>query len=271
MSKPLSPSLRTLGAAVRRHREAAGMTQEYLGSLVNFTNGWVSNVETGQLCPRKESVLELEKVLGLPEKVLLDIHDLIKYEEPHPVFAFERYADAESRARVIREYDALVVPGLLQTPEYARALIAAGRPDARPEMIDNLLAARMERQETLTRQDPPTLWLVVDETVFSRPIGGRDVQVAQLDAVIEAAQRPGITVQVIPLSTGAHAGLTSSFTLMSFDDDPDIVYTEDRERGYIRERPESVRAWFGAYEALHTVTETAAVSLKMIERLRENL
>ena len=67
------------------------MTQEYLGSLVNFTNAWVSNVETGQLCPRKESVLELEKVLGLPEKVLLDIHDLIKYEEPHPVYAFERY------------------------------------------------------------------------------------------------------------------------------------------------------------------------------------
>lgn len=271
MKKPISPSLRTLGAAIRRHREAAGMTQEYLGSLVNFTNGWVSNVENGQLCPRKESVIELEKVLGLPEKVLLDIHDLIKYDEPHPVLSFELFTDAERRASVIREYDALVVPGLLQIPEYARALITSGRPDARPEVIENLLAARLERQEILSRNDPPTLWLVVDETALHRPVGGRDVHIAQLDAVLQAAQRPGITVQVIPTSTGAHPGLTCSFTILSFSDDPDVAYTEDHERGYFRERPDAVRGWFGAYESLHLVTETAVASLEMIRQIREKL
>jgi transcriptional regulator with XRE-family HTH domain len=271
MNKPISPSLRTLGAAIRRHRETAGMTQEYLASLINYSNGWVSNVETGQLCPQKQAVVELEKVLGLPEKVLLDIYELIKYEEPHPVLSFERYADAERRATVIRKYDALVVPGLLQTPEYARALIAAGRPSARPEVIETLLAARLERQEILSRDDPPTLWFVLDETVLMRPIGGRDVHVAQVDALLEAAERPGITVQVIPLATGAHTGLTCSFTILSFNDEPDVAYTEDRERGYFRERPEIVQAWFGSYEALHTVTETAAASLEVIQRIREKL
>jgi transcriptional regulator with XRE-family HTH domain len=247
------------------------MTQEYLASLINYSNGWVSNVETGQLCPQKQAVVELEKVLGLPEKVLLDIYELIKYEEPHPVLSFERYADAERRATVIRQYHALVLPGLLQTPDYGRALITAGRPDAKPEVIESLLAARLERQEILSRDDPPTLWLVVDETAFLRPVGGREVHKEQLDVLLEAAQRPGITVQVIPLSTGAHAGLTCSFTILSFGDEPDIAYTEDHERGYFRERPEQVRAWFGAYEALHLVTETAAASLEVIRKIREKL
>jgi transcriptional regulator with XRE-family HTH domain len=271
MNKPISPSLRTLGAAIRRHRETAGMTQEYLAGLINYSKGWVGNVETGQLCPQKQTVVELEKVLGLPEKVLLDILDLVKYEEPHPVVAFERYADAESRATVIRQYHALVVPGLLQTADYARALIAAGRPDAKPELIESLLAARLERQDILSRDDPPTLWLVVDETALLRPVGGRDVHIAQLDVLLEAAGRPGVTIQVVPLATGAHAGLTCSFTILSFEDEPDIAYTEDLERGYFRERPELVRGWFGAYEALHMVTDTAAASLEVIRQIREKL
>jgi hypothetical protein len=164
-----------------------------------------------------------------------------------------------------------VVPGLLQTADYARALIAAGRPDAKPEVIESLLAARLERQDILSRDDPPTLWLVVDETALLRPVGGRDVHIAQLDVLLEAAGRPGVTIQVVPLVTGAHAGLTCSFTILSFEDEPDIAYTEDLERGYFRERPELVRGWFGAYEALHMVTHTAAASLEVIRQIREKL
>jgi transcriptional regulator with XRE-family HTH domain len=269
MHTPISPSLRTLGAAIRRHREAAGMTQEYLAGLVNYSSGWLANVETGHLCPQRQSVVELEKVLGLPEKVLLDIFELVKYEEPHPVISFERYTDAESRAAVIRQYHALVVPGLLQTPDYARALIAAGRPSARPETVESLVAARLERQDILARDDPPTLWLVIDETALLRPVGGPEVHRAQLDVLWEAARRPGVTVQVIPLATGAHAGLTGAFTILSFTDEPDLAYTEDHERGHFHERPELVHGWFAAYQALHLVTETAATSLELIRRIRE--
>jgi transcriptional regulator with XRE-family HTH domain len=271
VDRPVSPSLRVLGAAIKRHREAAGMTQEKLASLVNYSKAWLSNVETGQLCPQKSMILEFERHLSLPEKVLLDIFDLVKYEEPHPVLAFERFLEAESRATVIRQYDALVIPGLLQTPEYARALIAAGRPTAKSEVIERLLSDRLARQQILERDDPPALWLIVDESALRRPIGGREVHLAQLDALIEAAQRPGIGVQVIPFSTGAHAGLTCGFTVLSFKDESDAAYTEDRERGYFRARPEQVRVWFDAYEALRAVTLPAAASLELIRQIREEL
>ncbi len=91
----------------------------------------------------------------------------------------------------------------------------------------------------------------------------------QLDALLEAARRPGITIQVIPLSTGAHSGLTCGFTVLSFRDEADVAYTEDHERGHFRERIDLVRGWFAVYEALHMVTETAAASLEMIRQIRE--
>jgi transcriptional regulator with XRE-family HTH domain len=271
VGRPVSPSLRVLGAAVKRHREAAGMTQEKLAGLVSYSKAWLSNLETGHLCPHKQTVLDLEKHLGLPEKVLFDIFELVKYEDPHPVLAFERYADAECRATIIRQYNALVVPGLLQTPEYARALIEAGRPTAKPEVIERLLSDRLARQEILQRDDPPALWLIVDESALRRPVGGRDVHMAQLDALIEAARRPGIGIQVISFSTGAHAGLTCSFTILSFKDQSDAVYTEDNERGYFREKPELVRLWFDSYEALRADTLPVAASLELIRHIREEL
>jgi transcriptional regulator with XRE-family HTH domain len=271
LGNTVSPASVSLGAAIRRYREAAGLTQAQFAKALNYSEGWVSNVETAQLHPKQQAIMMCEKVLGLPDGALLDIYQLIKHDKPHPVGSFERFADAERRALVIREYDALVVPGLLQTPEYARALIAAGRPTAKPEVVDNVLAARLERQEILSRDTPPTLWLVVDETVLRRPIGGREVHLGQLDALLAAAERPGIAVQVIPLATGAHAGLTCSFHIFSFSDGPDVAYTEDHETGYFRERPDLVRPWFDAYEALRVVTQPAAASLELIEQIREQL
>jgi transcriptional regulator with XRE-family HTH domain len=246
------------------------MTQERLANLINYSKAWMSNLETGQVHPYRQTIIDIEKTLKLPPQVLLDIYELIKFEEPHPVLAFERYADAERRARIIRRYDALVVPALLQTPEYAKPLIVAGRQTAKSEVIERLLSDRLERQERLIR-DEPTLWLIVDESALHRPVGGREVHMAQLDALIEAAQRPNIGLQVIPLATGAHAGLTCSFTILSFDDDPEVAYTEDCERGYFRERPDQVRIWFDTFEALRAVTLPAAASLEVIRHIRDEL
>jgi transcriptional regulator with XRE-family HTH domain len=243
------------------------MTQERLASLINYSKAWMSNLETGQVHPYRQTVIDIEKTLKLPPKVLLDIYEMIKYEEPQPALAFDRYADAESRARIIRQYNALVVPSLLQTPEYAKALIVAARKMAKSEVIEHILSDRMARQERLIRNEP-TLWLITDELSLRRPIGGREVHRAQLDALIEAAQRPNIGLQVIPLSTGAHAGLTSSFTILSFDDDPEVAYTEDCERGYFRERPDQVRVWSDTFEALRAVTLPATASFEFIQHIR---
>jgi transcriptional regulator with XRE-family HTH domain len=271
ITRPVSPSLRVLGAAVRRYREAAGLTQERLAGLINYSKVWMSNLETGQVHPYRQTIIDIEKALKLPPRVLLDIFELVKYEEPQPGVACGRYADAERRARVIRQYTALVVPELLQTPEYARALIAAAHPTAKPEVIDGLLGDRLKRQEILAGDAPPTLWLVVDEGVLHRPVGGREVHIAQLDALIEAVQQPHVGCQVIPLSTGAHPGLMGSFTIVGFADDPEIVYTQDHETGHLRERPEIVRSWFQAFEALRMVTLPGSASLELIRSVREKL
>jgi hypothetical protein len=162
------------------------------------------------------------------------------------------------------------VPALLQTPEYAKALIVAGRQSAKPEVIERLLGDLRERQERVIR-DEPTLWLIIDESALRRPVGGCEVHMAQLDALIEAAQRPNVGLQVIPLATGAHAGLICSFTILSFDDDPEVAYTEDCERSYFRERPDQVRVWFDTFEALRAVTLPAAASLEVIRDIRDEL
>jgi transcriptional regulator with XRE-family HTH domain len=186
------------------------MTQEQLADLLNYSKAWMSNLETGQAHPHRKTIIEIEKVLKLTPRTLLDIYDLIKYEEQDPGLAFVRYEDAERRARVIRHYSALVVPELPQTPEYARALITAANPTAPPKVIEHSLDIRLTRQEILSGEFPPTLWLVVDESALRRPIGGPAVHHAQLDALIETAQQPHIGLQVIPQPTGAHAGLTGA-------------------------------------------------------------
>jgi hypothetical protein len=232
---------------------------------------WINHVEAGQHFPKRSNVIELEKTLKLPPKVLLDIFELIKYEEPDRGVAFERYIDAERHARVIRQYSALVVPDLLQVPEYTRALIAAAHPTAKPEVIDDLLSDQLKRREVLSIDAPPTLWLVADELALRRPIGARDVQIMQLDALIEAVQLPHVGLQVIPLCTGAHAGLMGGYTILSFADDPDIAYTEDNEGGHFRERPDIVRSWFEAFDALRMATLPAAASCEMVRSIRGEL
>jgi transcriptional regulator with XRE-family HTH domain len=256
---------------VRGYREAAGITQERLAGLINYSKAWMSNLENGQVHPYRQTVIDIEKTLKLPPQVLLDLLELAKYEEQEPGVARGRYLDAERRARIIRHYNALVVPELLQTPEYARALIAAAHPTSKPEVIDGLLGDRLKRQEILAGDAPPTLWLVVDEGVLHRSVGGREVHIAQLDALIEAVQQPHVGLQVIPLSTGAHPGLMGSFTIVGFTDDPEIAYTEDTETGRLRERPDIVRSWFQEFEALRTVTLPAAASLELIRSIREKL
>jgi hypothetical protein len=242
-----------------------------LSGLLNYSKAWLSNVETGRCYLRKEEIIRIEKALKLAPHVLLDIFELIKYQQPPKGVSVERYLNAEKQARTIRHYSALVVPDLLQTPEYAHALITAHHPTAKPEVIECLVRDRLNRQELLTQDAPPTLWMIVDEIALRRPIGGTEVHRAQLDSLIEAAQPPHVGLQVIPLCTGAHAGLMSSFTILSFVDDPDIAYTEENDDGYLRENPNAVRTWIDAFDALRTVTLPATASLEMIRSIREKL
>lgn len=270
MGNPPSPSRITLGRLIRFCRDAAGRKQSQLAEALGYSVGWLSNVETGQLRPRRDQVAAIEEELTLPHGTLTDVYDdLLKHESPHPVESFDRFRELERSASVIHDYEALTLPGLLQTRDTAQALLAAGRPGDKPDVIDELVNVRMRRQEILDQGEPPILWAILDETVIRRPIGGSRVHAAQLDHLLDATDRPGITVQVIPLATGAHAGLAGTFYIFSFRHGPDIAYAEDPATGHIHERPELVRAVADTHDAIRASVLPATTSIDLIKKVRE--
>ncbi|MGI5224485.1 helix-turn-helix domain-containing protein [Actinoallomurus sp. CA-142502] len=269
MGRTPSPTLITLGRIVRFCRDAADIKQADLARTLGYSVGWLSNVETGQLRARRDQVVAIEKALGLAESTLTDIYDDLRHD--HPVERFERYEERERRATRILDYEPLAVPGLLQTEETVRALLVAGRPADPPDAIDDLVDRRMARQHIFTRDTPPTLWVILDETVIRRPVGGSKVHAGQLDHLLKMAERPGISVQVIPFATGAHAGLVGVFHILSFGNEPSIAYTEDPATGHIHERPELVRTISDTYHALQTSALPSTASLAIIKEVRDEI
>lgn len=267
MGKTPNPTLVTLGRLVRFCRDTANIKQADLARTLGYSEGWLSNVETGQLRARRDQVVAIENALGLPEASLTDVYDDLRHD--HPVELFERYEEMERRAASILDYEALAVPGLLQTEDTARALLVAGRPADKPDAIDDLVSRRMSRQAILTRDNPPTLWVVLDETVIRRPVGGGKIHAAQLEHMMDMADRPGISIQVVPFASGAHAGLVSTFHILSFETEPNIAYSEDPATGHIHERPELVRSISNTYHALQASALPSVASISMIKEVRD--
>ena len=210
---PGSSLLAFFGAELRRRRSAAGMSQEQLGHAVNYSAALVGRVEVGERVPGPDFARRCDEVLDsgglfahLRESMNSDVH-------AYPTW-FREFVEREREAASIREFNALAVPGLLQTEEYARALFRACKPADSDEEIGQHVAARLERQAILDRPKPPMLWAVVDEGVLRRPVGGPETFCRQLTHLARVGKRPGIVFQVMPFSAGAHAGLLGEFILL---------------------------------------------------------
>lgn len=178
---------------------------------------------------------------------------------------FRPYADMEAKAAYIATYQSQLVYGLLQTEAYARAVLATGMPDE----LDSLVAARMQRQRILEREQPPLCWVVLDEAVLYRPIGGHEVMRAQLGKLFQSATNRWMQIQVLPFEAGEHASLAGSFTTMRFDDDPDIVYTEDLISGHMTANPDTVREGSLRYARLQATALSVEESVARISRVME--
>jgi transcriptional regulator with XRE-family HTH domain len=265
-----SPGRKAFGRSVRAYRERLNFTQAELCDRLNLSDSWLSNIETGQRLPTHPDVAKIEKSLEIPPGTLNEVRDQIA-KESHPVGSFPVFTDAENAAVEIREYEAVAIPGLLQTAEYARALIAAGRPDDDPAVVDELVSTRMERQDILHRDRPPKLRFIVAEAVLRLPVGDSDVHATQLDVLIRAAETPGITVQVLPVSAGARAAVASSFTVFSFDERPEIAYSEDPVSGRLVEDKKLVRQYLSAFDIVRTSALPIDASLEMMKKVREEL
>jgi hypothetical protein len=181
---------------------------------------------------------------------------------------FSTFVGLEADAVAIRRYQSSVVPGLLQTPDYARAVHEAGLPRLPQKRVDELVEVRMTRQRLLSREPALRFWVVLDEAVLHRMVGGREVMSAQLDHLLEAAKLPNVTVQIIPYVAGAHPAMDSSFSMLDFDGSvPGVVYVEGLVGRIYVESPRDIARYQQVFEYLSTVALTPQESIGLVKRV----
>jgi hypothetical protein len=186
---------------------------------------------------------------------------------------FSAYLGLEAAASLIRTYEVQFVPGLLQTPDYARAVVLLGHGAARAEEIDRRVDVRMTRQQLLTRPDAPHLWAVVDEAALRRPIGGPAVLSAQISALIDAAKLPNVTIQVIPFDAGGHAAAGGAFSLLRFADQelPDVVFMEQLTSALYLDKRDDVDQYAEAMERLCIEAEPPGRTVELLGSILRDL
>lgn len=227
-----------LGLRLRDLREQAGVTFDQAAGALSVNPTTVRRMEKAEVGLKPVYVEKLLQVYGVGQAESLAFLSLVeeannpgwwhRFRDVLPGW-FSLYVSLEESASLIRSYEPHCVPGLLQTADYARALLRVGFPGAPAEELNRRVALRMERQTLLDSPQRVRLWAVVDETVLRRPVGGPEVMRAQLDRLIEAAAKPHIALQILPFANGPHSGMFGPFQLFRFDipELPDIVYTEN--------------------------------------------
>jgi transcriptional regulator with XRE-family HTH domain len=255
------------GAELRRYREAADLSQERLGEIIGYSGRLVGLVETARRAPSRDLAERCDAALGT-DGTLVRLWPLLNRDR-FPSW-FHGYADLEATAAEIRTYQVQVVYGLLQTEEYARAVLGSGPPRV-ASRVEEYVAARMERQRILARPTPPMLWVILDEGVLRRTIGGPDVMRAQLARLVEAAASPYIVLQVLPFTAGSQAGLSGSFNVLCFDDGPQSVWSEGPASGHFVHGADDVADCLLKYDLLRAASLAPEASIELILAAMEEL
>jgi hypothetical protein len=251
-----------LGAQLRRLREAASVTRDDAGYHIRASGSKISRMELGRVSFKERDVTDLLEYYGVDdaaerEKLVQLTREANatpwyqKFQDVVPDW-FHVFVGLEEAAQLIRVYEVQFVPGLLQTEEYARAVILQGAPGLDPDEVERRVALRMGRQKLLTRERPPRYWVIMDEAALRRPMGGRDVHVGQIERLIDLVGEPNITIQVMPFRYGGHAAEGGAFTIMRFPetDLPDVVYMEYLTGAHYIDKPEEVERYAAVMERL---------------------
>jgi len=248
-------------------REQRGWSQADLAEKVPYSLSTISMVEALHRAPTRDLAGHLDKAFGTPgtfARLEGRLRDL-----PFPA-SFRPFAAYEAEATALYVFEHSLIPGLLQTPDYARAVLAT-RPNTADDEIDNLVAARLSRQDVLTRDDPPAplLWALIDEGVLYRPVAPAQVMYGQLVWLAEVSRRPNITIQVLPYSAGGHTGLLGAFTVADLGSNPGTVNVEDITYGRVFEDAATVSQVTLHYKSLQSEALPKGASRELIARVAE--
>ncbi|MEV5363313.1 helix-turn-helix transcriptional regulator [Streptomyces cellulosae] len=256
------------GARVRRLRTAAGFTQAELGALTHVVSTRITQIERASGAkPTLELARALDAALGADD-LLVELWPYV-YREAFPDWS-RKFMEYSERAVAVRQYAAHVVPGLLQTEDYARAVLKVGRTLSSEAQLEERVALRMGRQERLGAPDRPELWVVLDEAVLRRPVGGLPVMRDQLTRLLASATEPHITVQVLPFDQGEHDVMGGSLTVLTMPDGREVAYTEGAHHGQLVEEPDEVASLALTYDRLRAAALPPLMSLDMIRSVRED-
>ncbi|MGQ4713836.1 helix-turn-helix domain-containing protein [Streptomyces anulatus] len=235
----------TYGTWLKAQREAAGLTQQQLADRALMTRSHISHIEAGRRMPSEEDARRLDMALGTGN-VLTSFRP---GAEDDGVLAdyFGAARHLEQQATMIREFALSFFPGILQTEAYARAVLGMAFPPLSPTECDKAVVARLNRAKIFQCAKPPVVWAILDEASLRRPIGGPQVMAEQLDHIVELTEAKLIRTHVLPMSIGFHSLLESMLTLMWFDDQPPVAYSEGVRVGRLHDSPAVVEALQSRY------------------------
>jgi transcriptional regulator with XRE-family HTH domain len=255
------------GAELAAARKAAGLSQEALGALVHFSAGLIGMVETGRRIPSVDLARALDEAFRTPGTY----ERLQQHARAVPLPSwFRPWAEIEAGAAELRLFELSVVPGLFQTEAYARSLLSC-RPGLPPGELDALVAARISRQSVFTREGgPPLVWALIDESTLNRRIGGAKIMHEQLLHLADLIDQPHVSVQILPLSAGAHYGLAGAFAIAERDGGTETAYLDTVTDGFIAENA-SVVGWIAqTFDTLRSEALPASASQDLIRKRAED-
>lgn len=278
------PTLRAVwfGQQLRELRDEAGYTLAEAAEVLQRNPATLSRIEGGEFPMRKPDLTALLDFYGVADQRTRDKMFNLSMEQWQKGWwdgfedalydrRFVDYVWLESRAREIMTYDVMLVPGLLQTPEYARAVIGAVEPENTHAQVERWVTLRMERQQVLTGSEAPELTSILDEAVLRRPVGGPAVMGAQLEHLMDAAKRPNVNLRVLPYRVGAHPAVNGTFKLFRLADPyPPVAYVESLAGGVYVEAPTADR-FTAAYAWLRKAALDTEASAKLIAAAAEDL
>lgn len=255
------------GARVRRLRTAAGLTQAELGALTHVVSTRITQIERASGAkPTLGLARALDAALGADD-LLVELWPYV-YREAFPDWS-RKFMEYSERAVGVRQYAAHVVPGLLQTEDYARAVLGLDALLTSEEQLEERVAARMGRQDRLASPDRPELCVILDEAVLRRPIGGPAVMRKQLRRLLDAAEERHITVQVLPFDQGGHEAMGGSLTVLLLSDGSEVAYTEGADYGQLIEEPSNIGRYKLIYDRLRAAALPPIMSLDMVRSAME--
>jgi transcriptional regulator with XRE-family HTH domain len=270
--------LRRLAAELRSLRQISGLTREEVVERTGINVATLYRIEHARVRPQTRTLRTLLDLYGVDEEQQASLIALLRearqrgwlhaYQSELPEH-YTTYIGFEGEAHSVWNYESLFVPGLLQTEDYARAVIRGVLPTASRDEVERHVGARMERQAVLRNDNPLNLWTIVDEAALRRQVGGLSVMQAQLRYLMEVSELPHVTFQVIPFNVGAHPGMPGSFALMQFADAaiPDVIYIDSMAGDLFLEEESEIRRYTLIFEHLRAVAVSPDASVSLVASL----